>query len=274
MTKKELIKESEKKNKEVRACRILEKEEGLIRFTVDEGISRPDSTLDTFTAQQIIEKFLETAQIDKTLSNIVCQSMTGENMCYVGSDVMWQTFLMCYATHRPILISPDVIFLLIGQKITSYVRNYPERFRKKFVDFKGQKELTMVSPTDLFDADTDWMSIIDGIYAQIKSNTTQLDTTLLLNDFSTTQCDERIASIATMMGTLESYYRYTVRHYICGIPEVTLLGTSEDWEKLQSKLQILKKLNLGLGISGCILSYQKLSGLLEAVPISISGIGW
>lgn len=63
-------------------------------------------------------------------------------------------------------------------------------------------------------------------------------------DFSTTGTDERIASVVTLMKGVESYFKYTVHHMICGIPSVTLTGTPDDWKLLQQKCNILKKFGL------------------------------
>ncbi len=63
-------------------------------------------------------------------------------------------------------------------------------------------------------------------------------------DFSTTGPNERIASVATLMKGLQTYFHYRVRHKICGIPQITLLGTPEDWKKLVNKADILKDFGL------------------------------
>lgn len=244
MTKKELIIESEKSNDDIEICKILQKEDGIIRFAINENLQSPESHLIKSTDSEIINRFLSKEQIPFSLYNIVTHSLPLHDICFVGKDVLWQSFLICYATHRPLVLSPDVIALVINQKITSIIRDNPEIYRGKFVDFEGIKELIVESETDLFDNRTDWKRLFDDIYSQIKKNTTLTDVSTWVNDYSTTEDNERIASIATLMGTVESYYQYTIRHYICGIPEITLLGTSDDWEKLLNNLEHLKTFGL------------------------------
>lgn len=242
MTKREIVVESEKGDDEIELCKILHKTDGLIRFAVNEGLKKPQSFLEKSDGIQIINKFLSIEQIHSPLSNIVAHSLPDDNMCFVGPDVLWQSFLICYATHRPLVLSPDVIALVINQQMTSIIRNNPEEFRGKFVAFDDTKELVVDSDTDLLDPETDWMRIFNDIYSKIQNNATLVDTSVWLNNYSTTHDEERIASIATLMGTLESYFQYTVRHYICGIPEITLLGTIDDWEKLLVKIGHMKTL--------------------------------
>lgn len=63
-------------------------------------------------------------------------------------------------------------------------------------------------------------------------------------DFSTTTETEFIASQITLMHSVESFAEFLVLIAICGIPEVTLEGTAEDWEKVLEKAESLRKYDL------------------------------
>ena len=54
-------------------------------------------------------------------------------------------------------------------------------------------------------------------------------------NFSTTTEMERIASQITLMHSVQSFVEFFSFAGICGIPEVTLEGTPEDWEAVLKK---------------------------------------
>src|ERR1035437_6900747 len=51
------------------------------------------------------------------------------------------TLYIAYADHRPISISPDMIWLLICQGFSNHVNSNIEELRNKFVKFDGKKKL-------------------------------------------------------------------------------------------------------------------------------------
>jgi len=57
-------------------------------------------------------------------------------------------------------------------------------------------------------------------------------------EFSTTTDTDRVVAGITLMATLSTYFKFE-ESTMCGIPEVTLLGTVEDWEMLKAKFDRL-----------------------------------
>lgn len=59
---------------------------------------------------------------------------------------------------------------------------------------------------------------------------------LLVANFSTTGLIEKAASEVVLMDSMKQYFEYkcTTR---CGIPEINLLGTTEDWISIQNRVQ-------------------------------------
>ncbi len=67
---------------------------------------------------------------------------------------------------------------------------------------------------------------------------------LLSRTSSTTTPVEKIASEITIMHAMKSYFDYILMFIGCGIPEITLQGTTEDWEKVLAKTQQLSRYDL------------------------------
>ena len=242
MRRQKLVALADKGDSEIKSCTLIERCDDYVRFTVDEGLASPRCHFETVDNDGLIDSMLKAEQIEPSLRNIVTFSWSSQNISSVGADVMWQTFITCFAEHRPLVLSPDMIWLLISQTIAGHVRRNSERLRRKFVDFNGQMDLCITTYDDLESEELDWTSLFSQFYDQINEHAKL--TSGLLNDFSTTGSVEKLASTATFMGMVESYFRFHVFDCICGIPEVTLLGTTEDWESVLEKSQILPKLGL------------------------------
>jgi len=68
-----------------------------------------------------------------------------------------------YANHYPITISPDMILILFLQGYSRYMENHSENIRNAYVNFEGQKTLTVerVGMTPKTAKPEDWRGIID-----------------------------------------------------------------------------------------------------------------
>ena len=244
MKKDELIAIAAQPDNKVKCCPILEQRDGYIRFEVDPGLSLPSKHLETDYPDDVIDTILETEQINSSLRNIITSSFKGSRLSQIGADVMWKTFIECFAEHRPLVLSPDMIWLLISQTIARHVRRNAEKLRSKFVDFGGQMDLCIETPESLDSETLDWTTLFSQFYDQINREGNPDITSVLINDFSTTGPVEKLASIATLMGAVESYFCFHVFDCICGIPHITLLGTAADWRKVLAKTKILAKIGL------------------------------
>lgn len=140
-----------------------------------------------------------------------------------------------YAGHRPLTISPDMIWLMITQGFAAHVDANAESLRDLFVDFEGKKMLN-VQRDDFVKGsrDNDWEGVFPEFNDQIGYYTKSQVRGLLNQSFSTSTKVENAAFQITLMDAMSSYFDYSVT-VMCGIPAITLEGTPEDWEKLELK---------------------------------------
>lgn len=61
----------------------------------------------------------------------------------------------------------------------------------------------------------------------------------VLPDFSTTTNDDVIVGSIVLMATMKEYFDYKMS-LLCGIPEISLLGTPEDWDLIHSRVKKLR----------------------------------
>jgi len=168
-----------------------------------------------------------------------------DSLVTFGRNAFFNGMYNAYADHRPFVLSPDMIWLLITQGFAQHVNANSEALRKHFVEFSGKQTLVMrTSDKKLpFDADA-WEKIFPQFTQQIAEQTSNDIISVLTSDFSTTTSVERIASEITAMKAMEPYFEFVVMNIICGIPKITLQGTTEDWQKVLEKTQSLAKYDL------------------------------
>ena len=146
-----------------------------------------------------------------------------------------------YAEHRPFVLSPDMIWLLISQGFARHVNAKPEKLRNYFVDFSGQLTIVVKSEDDLLNDSAEWENIFSQLTSQIAKYTGEELINTLSSNFSTTTPIEKIASEITVMEAMDPYFEFVATYVVCGIPEITLEGTTKDWEKILEKKKKLNK---------------------------------
>jgi hypothetical protein len=167
--------------------------------------------------------------------NILAKSQAPDSLVSFGYHSFFNGMYQAYADHRPFVLSPDMIWLLISQGFARHVNANPEKLRKYFVDFSGKSSLVVNSQRDLFKDDINWEEIFPQFTAYIAEHTGKELINTLTADFSTTTAVEKVASEITIMEAMEPYFEFVVMYAVCGIPEITLLGTTEDWQKVLDK---------------------------------------
>ena len=137
-----------------------------------------------------------------------------------------------------------MINLLICQGFSKHINVNSEALRDKFTDSPDKVALTIQAEGDLVYDSIHWGAFFDQFSEQIAFNAGQELVDAMTNDFSTTGLSERIASQITLMDATKPYFDFYATYYVCGIPEVTLLGTTEDWQKVYDHLSVYEKYDL------------------------------
>jgi hypothetical protein len=109
------------------------------------------------------------------------------------------------------------------------------------VRHEGKKEL-IVETKSL--APECWPEMISQISSQIRDQSDAVLYETLLCQFSTTTPTIKTACEVALLDTYQRYFDYTMR-CICGIPNITLEGTPEDWERMRERIEVLATYDLG-----------------------------
>lgn len=150
----------------------------------------------------------------------------------------------CWSNHYPLVLSPDMIWLCIAQGLAQHINLNAEKLRSRFVEHEGKKTLEVKrldfakgSPSNK------WPEVFEAFSEQIRRHVGDKTHDLLTPTFSTTGPVEKAAAQIVLMDCFKEYFNYLVR-CVCGIPEITLEGTVEDWMKLREKALLLAEFDL------------------------------
>jgi hypothetical protein len=165
-----------------------------------------------------------------------CSGYNSSTVCQVTHHALIASIHTAFAEHRPLVLSPDMLWITLMQGFAQHVRNNSERLRPLLVSHAGKKELSVVWPG--FNADSpesDWQGLIDSL-GEAMHESIGPAFNFLMCDFSTTGPLERTVCAITILDTYEPYFEY-VMYCICGIPTITLEGSPADWRALRAKVE-------------------------------------
>lgn len=152
---------------------------------------------------------------------------------------------LAFAEHRPLVLSPDAIWLTIAQGVAQHVRLNAEALRSRLVRHAATKRISLEwdgpMPTD----PVAWTQIVERFRGAIADEVGDGRARLLECDFSTTTDFERVASRVVMMDVYAPYFDYHLM-CICGIPEITLLGTVDDRRTIRARVDVIAELDLAV----------------------------
>src|SRR5579872_4647314 len=152
-----------------------------------------------------------------------------------------------YSNEHNLVIRPDDVWISLLNQYNRYTNAHPEESRKFFVTFEGKEAL--ISYNDFVSCrDIDWELFVKYIISQMSTRLVDPDMTKwIIPNFSTTKETDRIAASIIMMSITQHFFTYGIDSS-CGIPNVTMLGTVDDWIELKNRVLQFSKYDNGSGL--------------------------
>ena len=153
--------------------------------------------------------------------------------------------LEAYNGHHDLVLRPDDVWTAIVQQFCLYVNNAQnnEQLRCLFVSHgpdAGKKELRMVYESISFH-NAPYDQIAQDLVTMVRRDLNDPELVhWLVPSFSTTRAQDTIASAILVLATFQGYYKFSAAT-LCGIPNVYLLGTLEDWQRINHAVDDLCK---------------------------------
>lgn len=153
------------------------------------------------------------------------------------------TVMEAYNNHHKLRISPDHVWLAIVQAFNIYMNDMAnaEELRDHFVMHKGKMVLNVRSAGTL--ETVNWAYLVGQMSKRIRKHTKIGVLRWIIPNFSTTTTTDRIVGKLFLMATLKRFFKYKFS-LLCGIPEITLEGSVDDWKNIRQRIEKLKQFGL------------------------------
>lgn len=173
-----------------------------------------------------------------------CSRFNTQLVAGVNFHPMIATLHLAFHDHRPLSLSPDMIWLLISQGVANHINAKSETLRPRFVQHQGKLKLE-VRRDDFIKGvpENPWHEVFPAFTNQIRTHVGEETHDFFVAHFSTTGAVEKAAFELVLMDAMQSYFTYVVTT-ICGIPRITLEGSSEDWRNVLQRAQMLKRFDM------------------------------
>jgi hypothetical protein len=213
---------------------------------------------ETITSQALWSRYignsaLECCSIDSANSSQLLPIKTDQH-------ILLSTIDTAFNQHRPLCLSPDDFMLPLVQAAAFYIDLNLTAKTPILGITPGEKKVKLEVRRDDFalGRDNPWQEIFTTFGELIKKDIGEDNYHMLRGNFTTTGIHQAASYDVSLMSACKSHYSYH-NVFRCGIPEIHLKGTKEDWENLRSRA--LK-----------IADFLKISGWKEALDKTIEKI--
>ncbi|MCX4247105.1 DUF4419 domain-containing protein [Paraliomyxa miuraensis] len=150
---------------------------------------------------------------------------------------------LAFSEHRPLVLTPEALWLTIGQGVALHVQGHAEALRERLVRHRQGRRTIRVELGALPEDVASWMELVDrlrdGVIAEVGPGWGRW----FACDYSTSTALDRSAAAVVMLDAFSKYFSYLAVG-ICGIPKITITGTTADWETMCERVALLPELGL------------------------------
>jgi len=195
------------------------------------------TSLEQCKTRDSIVKILTNVEQKKGEPVFACSGYNSDVVANTQFHALIGAVHIAFAEHRPLVLSPDAIWITILQGLAMHVHLHSEELQPVLVAHTGRKELTINLDIDPDSPESAWDAVINEFANSLNSEVE--GSSLLLSDFSTTGVVEKLVSQVCLLDVFESFFEYILTCG-CGFPEITLTGSQDDWTRLRQKIELLE----------------------------------
>jgi Domain of unknown function (DUF4419) len=196
--------------------------------------------------QQRAQRFAELEALQKTARHGIeaCSRYRGKLVAGIALHPLIEALHLAFNDHRPVSLSPDMIWLLIAQGTANHFNANADTLRTQFVQHLGKIKLR-VDRHDFVKGSPEnpWPEVFPEFTRQIREHVGSDTHDFFIPRFSTTSPMETASFELTLMDAMQSYFVFEC-HTLCGIPELTIEGTSDDWSAILERVRQLPRFGL------------------------------
>lgn len=175
----------------------------------------PVPTATTQLASKIARKFDSTVDLVRST-----MSASAGNVDTQMNQSFLYALSMAYKFHQKIAIHPHDLWYVMLTEVARMINANPDKYRALFT--REATKVNIAVPTGSVDE-----LPIELVIEKLRE-AVPVDVDLFIPEFSTHTDMSRLACLAAFADGVKSYYNYMT--FLCGIPEIDIRGTYEDWD--------------------------------------------
>ena len=144
---------------------------------------------------------------------------------------------LAYSHHLPLVITPDIVWYLVASGISTHINKNAEQLRHKFVEHEGKKTIQVRRDDFVFNSSSNpWHEVIDEFAVKVANHTLANVSELFEANFTTTSAESSIVSRIVLLESMQKYFSLEFVT-LCGIPEIRVKGSKQDWIGIKIKFE-------------------------------------
>ena len=194
--------------------------------------------------KEAVESLLKTAVTSRRSRSVeACARYHGQLIAGVPFHPVVAAAHRAFMDHRPLCLSPDIIWLMICQGVANHINANAEDLRSRFVTHEGKIQISLRRDDFVKGSpENPWAEAIEEFTGKVQEHIgSAFD--LFQPAFTTTGPVERAAAAVVLLDAMQSYFDYDMETF-CGIPAITLEGTPEDWQAVADRAEQFGSLDL------------------------------
>jgi hypothetical protein len=142
----------------------------------------------------------------------------------------------CYDLHLPFSLSPEIVWYTIISEIATCVKADPETYAHLYTTTPKEKQKIVVYINEfVYGQPNDWGQGIAQFKPELEARVPSNILQHTVKTFSTSTPEVDISLLMTFMDAASPFYSYRMVT-LCGIPDIKLLGTVDDWSSIRASV--------------------------------------
>lgn len=172
---------------------------------------------------------------------------TDDCLLNVVGNPLIQAAKLCYAQHRPLVLSPDVIWLTLCQGLAIHIDENWDQFKSKvLIDGLSPQKLIPVSTQEFpfGSPESPWDELVGEVSEVVRQGIHPEFAEMYQQSFSTGGKAQQAALDITFLSAVQKSFQLIRDYYICGIPSITIRGEVSDWQRLRHGIELFDSFDL------------------------------
>ncbi|MCM2373420.1 DUF4419 domain-containing protein [Aporhodopirellula aestuarii] len=168
-------------------------------------------------------------------------------VCDIDFNPLIAAVKLAHDQHRPLAISPDAIWLTICQGIATHVKENWGASREHIVapsEFAVREIEVSTEEFPIGSPEAAWDDLIELAVSSTRGKLLDSFADRFQLDFSTSTRAGRVAMDVVLFSAVNNAFSLFDRMSICGIPQITVRGTTDDWSRIRERVDGLETFGL------------------------------